>query len=440
MEKRDKWEEAIRAKLEHFETKPDPGDWEAIANRLSDKVSVVRMKKRRWVYRAAAAVVSLLLLGGGYRLWFQGKQDAVIAEVQESDVRDIAASQEKPQTDKADGQAATERTDENPVSTAAHRPSLVRKDKDLTARTTYTAPKENSPSLYPTPEKNEKAPETTSTEPTEKHAEEERPNTVQDHRPENTPAQNAASENRQSDNERPLIADASPRPSHRTAAKRRWGFGMGGGSFSTGSYATADGANFFANSIMNRDLPAYSELKSFDHAEKMNKIDVSHKRPLSFGVGISYRLSDRWALQSGVTYTYMTSTWRTEAIRQGKAKQRLHFVGLPLGVNYKIAEWQRVRFYAGAGAMVEWNVAGSIDTDYYYGNEMVNTLHASVRMKEWQWSVNARTGASYPLLRYLSAYVEGNANYYFDNGSAIETIRSEKPFYVSLQAGVRIGF
>ena len=90
--------------------------------------------------------------------------------------------------------------------------------------------------------------------------------------------------------------------------------------------------------------------------------------------------------------------------------------------------------------MVEWNVAGSIDTDYYYGNEMVNTLHASVRMKEWQWSVNARTGASYPLLRYLSAYVEGNANYYFDNGSAIETIRSEKPFYVSLQTRVRIGF
>ena len=27
MEKRDKWEEVIRAKLEHFETKPDPGDW-----------------------------------------------------------------------------------------------------------------------------------------------------------------------------------------------------------------------------------------------------------------------------------------------------------------------------------------------------------------------------------------------------------------------------
>ena len=46
MEKRDKWEEAIRAKLEHFESTPDPSDWEAIAHRLSDKTPVIRMKSQ----------------------------------------------------------------------------------------------------------------------------------------------------------------------------------------------------------------------------------------------------------------------------------------------------------------------------------------------------------------------------------------------------------
>ncbi len=436
MEKRDKWEEAIRAKLEHFEVTPDPGDWEAIADRLSDKTPVVRMKPRRWVYWAAAAVVSLLLLGGGYRLWFQEEQGTVIAEVQKSDVRDITVSPVKPQANKTDGQAATERTDENPVSPATRRPLPVHKDKDLTAQATYTALKEKPQSLYPTPGKSEKAPETTSTE---KRVEEERPNNVQNRLPKDTPTKEAVPESRQNHDGRPLLADAPPRPSRSTGTKRHWGFGMGGGSLSTSSHSATNGPNFFANNLMNNDLAAYSERKSSPNNEKMNKIDVSHKRPISFGIGVSYRLSDRWALQSGVTYTYMTSTWRTEAIRQGKAKQRLHFVGLPLGVNYKIAEWQRVHFYAGAGVMVEWNVAGSIDTDYYYGNEKVHTQHTSVRMKEWQWSVNARTGASYPLFRYLSAYVEGNANYYFDNGSAIETIRSEKPFYVSLQAGLRLG-
>ena len=57
MEKRDKWEEAIRAKLEHFESTPDPSDWEAIAHRLSDKTPVIRMKSQRWAYWAVAAIV-----------------------------------------------------------------------------------------------------------------------------------------------------------------------------------------------------------------------------------------------------------------------------------------------------------------------------------------------------------------------------------------------
>jgi hypothetical protein len=63
-----------------------------------------------------------------------------------------------------------------------------------------------------------------------------------------------------------------------------------------------------------------------------------------------------------------------------------------------------------------------------------------VRMKELQWSVNARIGATYPVFKFVNAYIEGGANYYFDNHSSIETIRSDKPFHVSLQAGLRFGF
>ena len=41
---------------------------------------------------------------------------------------------------------------------------------------------------------------------------------------------------------------------------------------------------------------------------------------------------------------------------------------------------------------------------------------------------------------YNSAFGEVGASYYFDNGSDIETIHSEKPFNVSLQFGFRFGF
>ena len=63
-----------------------------------------------------------------------------------------------------------------------------------------------------------------------------------------------------------------------------------------------------------------------------------------------------------------------------------------------------------------------------------------IRMKEWMWSVNARAGASYPLLRFLSVYAEVGAGYYFDNGSDIETIRSEKPFKCEFAGGFPFRF
>ena len=42
--------------------------------------------------------------------------------------------------------------------------------------------------------------------------------------------------------------------------------------------------------------------------------------------------------------------------------------------------------------------------------------------------------------RFVSAFAEVGASYYFDNGSEIETIHSEKPFNMSLQFGFRFGF
>jgi hypothetical protein len=61
-------------------------------------------------------------------------------------------------------------------------------------------------------------------------------------------------------------------------------------------------------------------------------------------------------------------------------------------------------------------------------------------MKEWQWSVNARTGVSYPIVRFAHAFAEVGAAYYFSNGSRIETVYSDKAFNLSPRVGIRFGF
>lgn len=50
--------------------------------------------------------------------------------------------------------------------------------------------------------------------------------------------------------------------------------------------------------------------------------------------------------------------------------------------------------------MTEINVAGKLNAKIFVENNEIRHEKKHIRMKEWMWSVNARAGASYPLLRF----------------------------------------
>lgn len=212
---------------------------------------------------------------------------------------------------------------------------------------------------------------------------------------------------------------------------------MGGGSVTTG---TSNTLNTYAlkNTPMADHELMFLNSASFENASP--KTNVKHKTPLSLGMSVSYALNSRFALVSGLSYSYLSSSWETTNTYHNKTRQKLHFVGIPLSLSYKIAEWKRFNVYASAGIMTEVNVSGKLTTDKYMYNELYERESEHIRMKQWLWSVNARAGVSYPLIRFVSLYAEVGADYYFDNGSVLETVHSEKPFNVSLQAGFRFGF
>ena len=206
---------------------------------------------------------------------------------------------------------------------------------------------------------------------------------------------------------RSLIADAAPvGKKEKEVSPRKWGFGMGGGSVTAG---TNNSLNTYAlkNTMMTDQELLFLNAANFEN-NTYPKTNIHHKTPISVGFSVSRYLNNRFALL--------------------------------MGLNYKIAEWNRFQVYAAAGAMTEVNVSGKLITEKYSGKELYGKESEHIRMKEWMWSVNARAGVSYPLLRFVSLYAEAGVDYYFDNGSTIETVRSEKPFNVSLQAGFRLGF
>lgn len=409
---RDIIDDLLREKLYDFEADTLPGDWEAIADRLAEKKSVPFRRTLR--YWAAAAVISLLVVTGGVYVMNRDKEYMPVAEtIQEKTeaVETQLAEQAQPVAPVIAGEPSRNSTNKPVVvaKQAAVKHAVAQAPVAAVAYRSHVAEEEVVETVSDTVVNKEDAPETAVPEESEMH-----------------PVETRA-----------LIADATPIKEEKKAPAKRWGFGMGGGSVTAG---TTNSLNTYAlknTALTDKEL---LQLNSPYFNEQSPKTNIHHKTPVTVGMGVSYYLNDRFSLQSGLNYTFLSSEWETKAVYYGETKQKLHFIGIPLSLSYRIADWKRIQFYAAAGGMTEINVAGKLNSKIFVGNDEIRHEKKHIRMKEWMWSVNGRVGASYPLFRFLSLYAEVGAGYYFDNGSTIETIRSEKPFNVNLQAGFRFGF
>lgn len=171
-----------------------------------------------------------------------------------------------------------------------------------------------------------------------------------------------------------------------------------------------------------------------------------HERPRTFELSLSYPISKRWNLTSGLSYTHMKSTFESDDGNMlTRRTQKLHYVGLPLKLSYTLLEKNRWQLYVSGGIGLDIPVRGKEMTQYLYigqypsehGDSLIlPTTHARVKAP-WQWSVNMGAGVQYQLLPHVNAYFEPRLQYYIPTGSPIETYRTEHPFDLSLPFGIR---
>lgn len=399
---RDNIDDLFRSKLYDFEVETAPEDWDAIEKRLT-RPSIPFYRKYKYQWMAAAAVATLLVLSFGIP-W--NRQEEELVKI----AQEVKQEAEKQMNDKewvaavTENQEAVAEEEEKPKQRSL-RPRLL----SVNARTN-NVPAVKASSEVPVEEE-------VTDDSHEDNIEEQIIEEVQ-------PVQTRT------------VVDKEEKPTKAEPKPRKWGFGMGAGSLSAGNNSSVNAFALRSSAVTNE----YLSLMNASSFEQLPKTDVKHKMPLSFGLSASRYLTDRWSLQAGLSYSYLVSEWTTNKTYRAESEQRLHFLGVPVAVTYKIAEWNRFMFYASAGGQVELNVAGKVCTDLYSPVEKLKSVTEKERMKEPYFSVNARVGVSYPIIRFLSAYAEVGADYYFDNGSDVETIHSEKPFYVGLQLGFRFGF
>lgn len=171
-------------------------------------------------------------------------------------------------------------------------------------------------------------------------------------------------------------------------------------------------------------------------ASKISNLDYQalekkHRIPLVVGVSLRWALNEQWALESGLTYTMLSTDL---SLGNQSGEQKLHYVGIPLKVSREVWSDKRWHVYAMAGGAVEKCVYGSLKMNDKWNMSDVNQR---LEVDELQWSIQASVGAQYRLAERVGVYVEPGVAYYFDDGSKIETIRKDKPLNFNLQVGLR---
>ena len=165
---------------------------------------------------------------------------------------------------------------------------------------------------------------------------------------------------------------------------------------------------------------------------------TNHHQPIKAGVSLRIPLSNRWSVSTGATYSYLGSDISQETGNaRMETKQKLHYVGIPVNVNYSVLRTNRLNLYASAGVEVEKLVSGKQDTEHYEGDTFTKATSQSVKEGRPQISGNVAVGAEFRIVNQLSVYAEPGLAYHFDNGSDVENIYKEKPLNLNVQVGLR---
>ena len=166
---------------------------------------------------------------------------------------------------------------------------------------------------------------------------------------------------------------------------------------------------------------------------------TEHKQPVKAGLSIRYQLNDKFGIESGLTYTYLSSNLTSGTDKNlYETEQSLQYMGIPLNVNYNIWNNKQFTFYVSTGGLVEKLVAGEYNTNYIIDNKIVSTEQKKIKENPLLFSLNSSLGLQVNVSSYLGLFVEPGLGYYIDNGSNIETIYKEKPFNYNLKFGIRV--
>ena len=165
--------------------------------------------------------------------------------------------------------------------------------------------------------------------------------------------------------------------------------------------------------------------------------------PVSFGLGVRYHFTDRWAVGTGLEYTLLSRSFTGRYMQFGNAgcekdittqiQNDIHYIGVPVNVYFDILSSQeKISLYAYAGGMMEKGLAN---------NFLLSDRGTSIRHHEaitgLQWSATAGLGVQFVLTDKLGLYLDPSVRYFFECGQPM-SVRTVQPLMFNFEVGLRL--
>lgn len=161
--------------------------------------------------------------------------------------------------------------------------------------------------------------------------------------------------------------------------------------------------------------------------------EEKHYQPISFGLTTNIPISPKFSIATGLVYTRLRSDFiKKMAGEELTTEQTLHYIGIPVNLQYQIWNYHFLKIYASAGGQVDYNIKIQQKQNF---NSLGNS---DIDRDRLQFSMQGAVGIQCDIIPLIGLYIEPGVKYYFKNGSDVRNYFKDKPTNFNLQVGLRL--
>ena len=165
-----------------------------------------------------------------------------------------------------------------------------------------------------------------------------------------------------------------------------------------------------------------------------------HDLPFTFSLALQHRLTKRWSIESGLSYTLLSSQFTTGEPFAGIIdSQEIHYLGIPVKASYNWLDSRQWSLYTSLGFTMDIPVSSSVSSDFVLNGSVLLHQKESLNVP-LQWSTGIGIGFQYNITPYFGIFAEPSFQYYIPDGSNIKTYRTEHPYNFTLPIGFRFSW